>query len=58
MEFDRAISLYMNDCHARQLRPKNMKSYEQALKLFAAWLDIFLQSCYVALSKGELVRDW
>ena len=38
MELDRAIALYMNDCRARQLRPKTMLSYEQALKLFALWL--------------------
>ena len=29
----------MNDCHARQLRAKTMQSYEQALKLFAVWLN-------------------
>lgn len=38
MELDRAIALYMSDCRARQLRPKTMLSYEQALKLFAVWL--------------------
>ena len=32
------IVLYVEDCRRRQLRPKTMLSYEQALKLFAAWL--------------------
>ena len=35
MNFQRMIALYMDDCHSRQLRPKTMQSYEQALKLFA-----------------------
>ena len=39
MEFDRIIPLYMEDCHARQLRPKTMQSYEQALRLFSVWLE-------------------
>lgn len=36
---DRIIALYMDDCHSRQRRPKTMQSYEQALKLFAVWLE-------------------
>lgn len=39
MEFDRIIPLYMEDCHARQFRPKTMQSYEQALRLFSVWLE-------------------
>ena len=39
MDMNRIIALYMDDCHSRQLRPKTMQSYEQALKLFATWLE-------------------
>lgn len=31
--------MYMDDCHSRQLRPQTMQSYEQALKLFATWME-------------------
>ena len=36
---ERIIALYMDDCHSRQLRPKTMQSYEQALRLFATWVE-------------------
>ena len=39
MQFDRVISLYLDDCHSRQLRPKTLQSYEQALRLFGKWLE-------------------
>ena len=39
MDMERIIALYMDDCHSRQLRPKTMQSYEQALKLFSTWLS-------------------
>ena len=39
MDMNRIIALYMDDCHSRQLRPKTMQSYEQALKLFSTWLS-------------------
>ena len=32
------IALFMDYCQSKQLRPKTMQSYEQALKLFARWL--------------------
>lgn len=32
------IALFMDYCMSKQLRPKTMKSYEQALQLFARWL--------------------
>ena len=38
MLLQRMISLYMEDCHIRNLRPKTMDSYEKTLKLFAKWL--------------------
>lgn len=38
MEMERIIALYMDDCHSRQLRPKTMQSYEQALRLFGSWI--------------------
>ena len=34
----RMIALYMEDCRARNLRPKTMDSYEKTLKLLARWL--------------------
>ena len=39
MDMERIIALYMDDCQSRQLRPKTMQSYEQALKLFSTWLS-------------------
>lgn len=38
MSFQRMIALFMDYCMSKQLRPKTMKSYEQALQLFARWL--------------------
>lgn len=38
MELNRIIALYMDDCHARQLRARTMQSYEQSLRLFSTWL--------------------
>lgn len=38
MEFGRMIAMYMEHCKSKQLREKTMISYEQTLKLFAAWL--------------------
>ena len=32
------IALFMDYCMSKQLRPKTMQSYEQALQLFARWL--------------------
>ncbi len=32
------IALFMHYCMSKQLRPKTMKSNEQALQLFARWL--------------------
>lgn len=39
MEMKRMIALYMEYCQSRQLCEKTMLSYEQALKLFAVWLE-------------------
>ena len=39
MDMNRIIAMYMDDCHSRQLRPKTMQSYEQALRLFSTWLE-------------------
>ena len=38
MDMERMIAMYMDECMSRQLRPKTMQSYEQTLRLFAAWL--------------------
>ena len=35
MNLQRMIALFMDYCMSKQLRPKTMQSYEQALKLFA-----------------------
>ena len=32
---NRMIGLFMDYCHSKQLRPRTLLSYEQALKLFA-----------------------
>lgn len=41
---ERIIALDMDDCHSRQLRPKTMQSYEQALKLFTAEYYILIHN--------------
>ena len=38
MNLQRMIALFMDYCMSKQLRPKTMKSYEQALQLFARCL--------------------
>lgn len=38
MNFKRMIALFMDYCMSKQLRPKTMESYEQALQLFARWM--------------------
>ena len=38
VDMNRMIGLFMDYCRSKQLRPKTMLSYEQALKLFAVWL--------------------
>ena len=50
MDMERIIALYMDDCHSRQLRPKTMQSYEQALKLFTAEYYILIQCSSVRSS--------
>ena len=52
MNMERIIALYMDDCYARQLRPKTMQSYEQALRLFSTWLE---ETCNII--QVEAVRD-
>ncbi len=37
MDFEWQIEEFLVDCRSRQLRPKTMNSYEQALRLFARW---------------------
>ncbi len=55
---ERIIALYMDDCHSRQLRPKTMQSYEQALKLFATWLEETLQINQVEQVKDMHIRSY
>ena len=38
MKIDRSITLFLNYCRSKQLRPKTLQSYEQTLALFAKWL--------------------
>lgn len=38
VDMNRMIGLFMDYCHSKQLRPRTLLSYEQALKLFAVWL--------------------
>ena len=58
MDMNRIIALYMDDCHSRQLRPKTMQSYEQALKLFATWLEETLQINQVEQVKDMHIRSY
>ena len=37
LTFDWQIDEFMVYCQSKQLRPKTMQSYEQALRLFARW---------------------
>lgn len=38
MKMERGITLFLNYCRSKQLRPRTIGSYEQALRLFARWL--------------------
>jgi len=38
MQIEKSISVFLNYCRSKQLRPKTIRSYEQALLLFARWL--------------------
>ena len=39
LTFDWQIDEFMIYCQSKQLRPKTMQSYEQALRLFARWCE-------------------
>ena len=39
LTFDWQIDEFMVYCQSKQLRPKTMQSYEQALRLFARWCE-------------------
>ena len=39
MSFEWQIDEFMIYCQSKQLRPKTMQSYEQALRLFARWCE-------------------
>ena len=55
---ERIIALYMDDCHSRQLRPKTMQSYEQALRLFATWLEERHEITQVEAVKDIHIRSY
>ena len=38
MKIDRSITLFLNHFRSKQLRPKTLQSYDQALGLFVKWL--------------------
>ena len=38
MQIEKSISVFLNYCRSKQLRPKTIRSYEQALLLFARWM--------------------
>lgn len=39
MEMEAMIQEYLESCMSRQLRGKTLHSYEQALRMFSAWLE-------------------
>ena len=39
MKMERAIALFLDYCRSKELRPKTMHSYEQALRLFMIWVQ-------------------
>ena len=55
---ERIIALYMDDCHSRQLRPKTMQSYEQALRLFATWVEEKHEITQVEAVKDIHIRSY
>ena len=58
MDMERIIALYMDDCHSRQLRPKTMQSYEQALRLFSTWLAETHSITQVEVIKDIHIRSY
>ena len=58
MEINRMIALYMGHCQSRQLREKTMLSYEQSLKLFAAWLEVSEGVTQVEQIKESVIRRY
>ena len=55
MQIEKSISVFLNYCRSKQLRPKTIRSYEQGLMLFARWLrvsegvDLVEQICEMTL---------
>lgn len=52
------IDRYMNDCAAKGLSQKTMKSYEQSLKLFAKWLRETFEIDSPSMVKGEHLKSY
>ena len=58
MEFKATIDLYLEYCLCKQLRAKSMEAYEQALRLFASWLEENMQITRVEDIKDAAIRKY
>ena len=58
MDMNRMIALFMDFCQSKALRPKTMGSYEQALKLFARWMEDVKHIRTVDKVAEEHIRDY
>ena len=58
MDFEWQIDEFMVDCRSRQLRPKTMSSYEQALRLFARWCKEQMGITDVSAVTESMVRRY
>ena len=39
LSLQQMVGIFMDYCISKQLRPKTMKGYEQALRLFIRWVE-------------------
>lgn len=58
MEMKPTISLYLEYCMSKQLRPKSMHAYEQALKLFAVWLEEEAKITHIEDVRDAVIRKY
>ena len=58
MDMNRMIALFMDYCQSKVLRPKTIGSYEQALKLFARWMEDVKHIRTVDKVAEEHIRDY
>ena len=58
MQIEKSISVFLNYCRSKQLRPKTIHSYEQSLRLFARWLRESEGAVLVEQVYEMTVRDY